>query len=64
MLIHEGGYEEILSWIEEGTVDIGFAAKPVKNVEFIPLLNDPLSAVVYEGHPLFRENLIEPGRLR
>ncbi|MCK1995528.1 LysR family transcriptional regulator [Peribacillus muralis] len=52
LLIHEGGYEEILKWIEEGTVDIGFAAKPVKNVEFIPLLTDPLSAVVYEDHPL------------
>ncbi|MED3985761.1 LysR family transcriptional regulator [Peribacillus simplex] len=58
LLIHEGGYEEILKWVEEGTVDVGFAAKPVKNMEFIHLLTDPLSAVLYEGHPLSGRTVI------
>ncbi|CAH0285857.1 MULTISPECIES: LysR family transcriptional regulator [Peribacillus] len=58
LLINEGGYEEILKWIEEGAVDIGFAAKPVKNVEFIHLLTDPLTAVVYEDHPLSGKTVI------
>ncbi|MFJ5624827.1 LysR family transcriptional regulator [Peribacillus loiseleuriae] len=50
LILYEGGYDEIIKWVEDGTVDLGFAAFPVKNVEFIHLLNDPLSAVIYEGH--------------
>ncbi|WHY27171.1 LysR family transcriptional regulator [Bacillus wiedmannii] len=56
--LYEGGYDEIIKWVEEGTVDFGFAALPVKNVEFIHLLNDPLSAVIYEGHHFEKNSII------
>ncbi|MFJ7763015.1 LysR family transcriptional regulator [Bacillus toyonensis] len=56
--LYEGGYDEIIKWVEEGTVDFGFAALPVKNVEFIHLLNDPLSAVIYEGHQFEKNSII------
>ncbi|EOP52759.1 hypothetical protein IKQ_02857 [Bacillus cereus VDM053] len=56
--LYEGGYDEIIKWVEEGTVDFGFAALPVKNVEFIHLLNDPLSAVIYEDHHFEKNSII------
>jgi len=56
--LYEGGYDEIIKWVEEGTVEFGFAALPVKNVEFIHLLNDPLSAVIYEGHHFEKNSII------
>ncbi|HDR6269095.1 LysR family transcriptional regulator [Bacillus sp. L_1B0_8] len=56
--LYEGGYDEIIKWVEEGTVDFGFAALPVKSVKFIPLLNDPLSAVIYEGHHFENNSII------
>ncbi|MFJ8218075.1 LysR family transcriptional regulator [Bacillus cereus] len=56
--LYEGGYDEIIKWVEEGTVDFGFAALPVKSVEFIPLLNDPLSAMIYEGHHFENNSII------
>lgn len=52
--LFEGSYNDIVKWVEDGVVDIGFAALPVKNVDFTHLLEDPLYAVVYNGH--FFEN--------
>ena len=58
IVLYEGGYEDIVKWVEEGTVDLGFTALPVKGVECIPLLEDPLSAVIYDGHPFVEKDAI------
>lgn len=58
LMLYEGGYEEIIKWVEDGTVDLGFAALPVNNLEFIHLLNDPLSALIYEGHHFEKKPII------
>ncbi|MGF9979105.1 LysR family transcriptional regulator [Viridibacillus arvi] len=58
IVLYEGGYEDIVKWVEEGTVDLGFTALPVKGVECIPLLEDPLSAVIYDGHPFAEKDAV------
>lgn len=48
-----GDYTEIEHWITIGRVDFGFLSLPVNaNLESVPLDNDPLVAVLPEGHPL------------
>ena len=58
IVLYEGGYDDIEKWVEEGTVDLGFTALPVKGVECIPLLKDSLSAVIYEGHPFVEKDAV------
>ncbi|MCE4052193.1 LysR family transcriptional regulator [Bacillus sp. Au-Bac7] len=58
IVLYEGGYGDITKWVEEGTVDLGFTALPVKGLECIPLLEDPLSAVVYDGHPFIDQDAV------
>ena len=43
----EGGYDEILRWLQNREVDIGFLSKyELENLEWIPLIRDPLMAVL------------------
>lgn len=43
----EGGAHDIETWIEQGVVDIGFFSRPPKSqLEWIPLLDDPMMAVL------------------
>ena len=58
LVLYEGGYDDIEKWVEEGTVDFGFTALPVKGFESIALTQDPLSAVVYDGHPFIKKDTV------
>ncbi len=45
--IKEGGSDEISSWISESAVDVGFLSeRHDKKISFIPLFEDPLTAVL------------------
>ncbi len=45
--LKEGGARDIESWLEQGIVDIGFfSRRPESQLEWIPLLDDPMMAVL------------------
>lgn len=45
--LKEGGAHDIETWIEQGIVDIGFfSRRPESQLEWIPLLEDPMMAVL------------------
>ncbi len=51
--ILDGNYDEIRDWILHGQVDCGFLSSIVAgDLRFHPLWDDPLCAVLPEGHPL------------
>ena len=51
--ILDGNYDEIRDWIVHGQVDCGFLSSIVADdLKFYPLWDDPLCAVLPEGHPL------------
>ena len=51
--ILDGNYDEIRDWILHGQVDCGFLSSIVAGeLRFHPLWEDPLCAVLPEGHPL------------
>ena len=53
--ILDGNYDEIRDWIIHGQVDCGFLSSIVEDeLQFYPLYDDPLCAVLPEGHPLAR----------
>lgn len=64
--ILDGNYDEIRDWIIHGQVDCGFLSSIVADdLEFYPLLDDPLFAVLPLGHPLAeRESLTLPELFR
>ena len=51
--IFDGNYDEIRDWIIHGQVDCGFLSSIVAdNLNFYPLCEDPLCAVMQKNHPL------------
>ncbi len=51
-----GDYHDVDQWLADGSVDLGFIALPAKQKwTCIPLCEDPLMAVLPEGHPLAQE---------
>ena len=60
--ILDGNYDEIRDWILHGQVDCGFLSSIVTGeLRFYPLWEDPLCAVMPEGHPLAeQENITLP----
>lgn len=57
--ILDGNYDEIRDWIVRGQVDCGFLSSIVANdLKFYPLLDDPLCAVVPQGHPLAAQQCV------
>lgn len=50
--LHEGGYPEIIEWVENGIIDIGFVTLPVTRLDCISLTKDKLVAVLPENHSL------------
>lgn len=49
----EGGNEDIIRWVENHEVDLGFlSAGFEENCDWIPLLEDPLLAILPKDHPL------------
>lgn len=64
--ILDGNYDEIRDWILHGQVDCGFLSSIVAGeLRFYPLWEDPLCAVMPEGHPLAeQENITLPELFR
>ncbi len=57
--ILDGNYDEIRDWIIHGQVDCGFLSSIVEDeLQFYPLYDDPLCAVLPEGHPLARRSQV------
>ena len=54
-----GDYEQIGHWLERGEIDCGFLSAPApEGLSFLPLLHDPMLAVLPPGHPLAAENTV------
>ncbi len=54
----EGGNEEILTWLKNREVDLGFLSSGFEeNFEWIPLLEDPLLAVLPKDYPVTGDTL-------
>lgn len=48
-----GDYEQIGNWLEHGEIDCGFLSAPAPDgLSFLPLLRDPMLAVLPPQHPL------------
>ena len=62
--ILDGNYDEIRDWIIHGQVDCGFLSSILaEGLQFHPLWDDPLCAVVPEGHPLAAQDSISLAQL-
>lgn len=58
LLLLEGSYAEIEEWIKAGVVDLGFLSNPCEGLDFLPLIRDPLVAVLPATHPLSNHEVI------
>lgn len=62
--ILDGNYDEIRDWIIHGQVDCGFLSSIVADdLKFYPLWDDPLCAVLPEGHPLAAQQSVTLAQL-
>ncbi|CAM3700006.1 LysR family transcriptional regulator [Cohnella lubricantis] len=48
----EGNYEEIAGWLLEGSIDVGFNVFAEAPLQFTPLMEEPLVAVIPHDHSL------------
>ena len=56
--LFNGDYHDVDGWLSDGSVDLGFITLPAAgDWEYIPLLEDPLLAVLPVGHPLAAQAL-------
>ncbi len=59
-----GEHGEICRWLNQGKIDLAFMSLPVPGeFSFIPLFNDPIYAVLPQGHPLAERERIKPREL-
>ena len=57
--IYEGVHDEISKWLLDGTVDLALISHPLPaNIGFVPLLQDPIMAVLPADHPLAQNKII------
>ena len=58
-ILQQGEYTSIARWVEEGSVDFGFAnAEAVPGLETSILYKDEMAAVLPKGHPLTGKQVI------
>jgi DNA-binding transcriptional LysR family regulator len=54
----EGGTDDIVSWVESDLADFGFLSyRQTRNLDWIPLYEDPLVAVVPVDYPVPEDNV-------
>jgi DNA-binding transcriptional LysR family regulator len=59
--VFEGGDQEVSSWIEQRTVEVGVVTRPYPGRQTVPLAEDEMLAVVPSGHQLAaRESVTVP----
>ena len=60
-----GDYSDIDQWLQNGDIDIGFVTLPApERMKVIPLLEDPLMAILPKGHPLAEKEQVPVEQLR
>lgn len=63
--LREGSYEEIVQWLQTGTVDVGFILEQDKRiVDFYPLKDDRLKLLLPSTHELSRHQKISIQQLK
>lgn len=56
--LFEGGTDDIVKWVNDNVVDFGLLSKRhIGNLEWIPLYEDPLMAILPKNYPLSSENV-------
>ena len=59
IIMHQGDYTMIESWVKSGAVDFGFVSpEHVKGIDIYPLKKGPFSAVLPKGHPLAKLDVV------
>lgn len=62
--LYVGEHGEITEWLHSGKIDLAFMSLPVpEEFSFLPLFNDPIYAVLPEGHPLAAQARVKPSEL-
>lgn len=64
IVLFEGSYEEIHSWISGSVVDVGFTTTPDKELQTFPLLQDQMKVFVSNDSPLKDEPFLTFDQLR
>jgi DNA-binding transcriptional LysR family regulator len=63
VLVSEGTDDEVVEWVRDGTVDVGFVTLPNDEFETLAIAEDEIVLVLPTSHPLAGEKRIEPRRL-
>ncbi|MGZ0715889.1 LysR family transcriptional regulator [Pseudomonas palleroniana] len=50
--IHEGPDRQVIQWLDERRIDVGFVVLPMERFDTFPLMQDQMVAVLPAGHPL------------
>ncbi|CAN7762560.1 LysR family transcriptional regulator [Paenibacillus sp. LjRoot153] len=58
LLLFEGSYAEIESWIKASAIDLGFLSNSCDGLEIMQLVRDPLVVVLPTTHPLSKNEVI------
>jgi DNA-binding transcriptional LysR family regulator len=61
--IFEGVDREVIEWLYDRYVDVGFVLLPNESMDTIQIAEDQLVAVLPDGHPLTKKSAIRPGDL-
>ncbi|WP_342440163.1 LysR family transcriptional regulator [Paenibacillus sp. FSL L8-0436] len=64
IVLFEGSYEEIHSWISGSVIDVGFTTTPDKELQAFPLLQDQMKVFVSNDSPLKDEPFLTFDQLR
>lgn len=61
VILFEGTYVEIVEWVNNGTVDIGFVIEEdrKKHFQYIPITKDEIVLGLPKNHPLVNEKTID-----
>lgn len=62
--LYIGDQKEIVDWFGEGKIDLAVMSKPEEpGIQFAPLMEDPICAILPSEHLLVKETVIEPEQL-
>jgi DNA-binding transcriptional LysR family regulator len=61
--IFEGVDREVIEWLYDRYVDVGFVLLPNESMDTIQIAEDQLVAVLPDGHPLTKKSAIRPADL-
>lgn len=56
ILVDEADDDNVVNWVLERRVDVGFVVLPEERLDAMPLVEDQLVAVIPAGHPLARKD--------